>query len=278
MAAALGTTSVLGVADLAHDTHSIVVEKIEIRLRRLPSALDGLRIAQLSDFHYDHYFDSYAIRAAVRRTNELRPDVVVLTGDYVSKGWSKPREINAAHNAEICSRLLSDLQPRLETFAVLGNHDFYTDPEFVSRALRSCGIRVLRNESAPVEQNGARLWFAGVDDVVAGSADLRKTLRGLPESEPRILLVHEPDYADWVPRDATDLQLSGHSHGGQIVFPIVGPLYLPPLARKYPWGLRRLAGLTLYTNRGVGTIGIPARWNCPPEVTLFTLRSAETPA
>jgi predicted MPP superfamily phosphohydrolase len=274
--AALVTGAVLGFgADIAHDTHHIVVEKIEITLRRLPSVLHGLRIAQLSDFHYDREFDSYVIRAAVRRTNELHPDIVVLTGDYVTKRWSKRRDPASARNAILCGKLLSELQPRLGIFAVLGNHDHHTDAEFVAQALRRYGFQVLRNQSVPVEQNGARLWFAGLDDVISGNENLATTLHGVPDAEPKILLVHEPDYADLVPPGAIDLQLSGHSHGGQIVFPLMGALYLPPLARKYPWGLRRLGTLTLYTNRGVGTITIPARWNAAPEITLFTLRSGE---
>jgi predicted MPP superfamily phosphohydrolase len=265
---------VLGLgADVAHSTRHVVVENVEVRLHRLPHALDGLRVAQLSDFHYDRYVDNHIISAAVTRTNELQPDLVVLTGDFVTQRFLTRRDPEAAHNVEPCGRLLGELKSRLGTLAVLGNHDYYTDANFVAEALNDCGIRVLRNQAWPIEQNEARLWIIGVDDVLFGGDDLGTALKGVPRLEPKLLLAHEPDYADWVPQGVIDFQLSGHSHGGQIRFPFVGPLYLPPLARKYPLGLRQLGMLTLYTNRGVGTIRIPARWNCPPEVTLFTLRA-----
>jgi len=102
------------------------------------------------------------------------------------------------------------------------------------------------------------------------------TLRGIPADEATVLMAHEPDYADYVARFPVDLQLSGHSHGGQVKFPLVGPLYLPDLARKYIWGLHKIRGLTLYTNAGIGTVEFPVRFNCPPEITLFTVRRAET--
>ena len=118
------------------------------------------------------------------------------------------------------------------------------------------------------------MWLAGLDDVLRRRSDLRRALSGVPSDELTILLVHEPDFADSVRGRSVDLQLSGHSHGGQIRLPLIGPPYLPPLGKKYPQGLRQLDQLALYTNRGIGTIGVPARLNCPPEITLFTLRKA----
>jgi len=114
-----------------------------------------------------------------------------------------------------------------------------------------------------------------VDDVLEGKPSLDLTLNGIPPGEPVILLAHEPDWADYVAKHPVDLQISGHSHGGQIRLPLIGAPYLPVLGRKYPWGLRRIGPLTLYTNCGIGTIRIPMRLNCPPEITLFTLRSAQ---
>jgi hypothetical protein len=139
--------------------------------------------------------------------------------------------------------------------------------------LRQAGIQVLRNRAVPLERDGKRIWLAGVDDVLAGVDDLDEALRGVPAAEAVILLVHEPDFADQAATYPVDLQLSGHSHGGQVRFPFVGALYLPKLARKYPLGLRHIGRLKLYTNPGVGTLRIPVRWNCPPEVTLIRLRS-----
>ena len=276
-------TSALGAAGLAaigagalyRDTTDLQVTRLEVRLRRLPPRFDGLRIVQLSDFHYDRFVDVRVITAAVEAANRLQPDLAVLTGDFVTQGPFRERhDVRSARQAEPCSQILSRLRAPLGIFAILGNHDYYTDPEIVAEILRSRGFHLLRNASFPLERDGARLWMAGINDAVAGADDLGQALRNIPASEAAILLAHEPDFADWVPPGRVDLQLSGHSHGGQIVLPIIGPPYLPPLARKYPWGLRRLGPLTLYTNRGVGTITLPIRYNCPPEVTLFTLRSS----
>jgi predicted MPP superfamily phosphohydrolase len=276
-------TSALGAAGLAalgagalyRDTTGLRLTRLEVRLSRLPARFDGLRIVQLSDFHYDPYVDVRVITAAVSRVSQLQPDLVVLTGDFVTQGpFSGRYDPPAARNTEPCAQILAGMKPPMGVFAVLGNHDYHTDPDLVATVLRSRGFRVLRNQSFALELDGARLWLAGVNDAVVGADDLELALQQIPPKEAVVLLAHEPDLADWVPPGRVDLQLSGHSHGGQIVLPIIGPPYLPPLARKYPWGLRRLGPLTLYTNRGVGTITLPVRFNCPPELTLFTLRSS----
>ena len=276
-------TSLLGATALAatgsdvlyRDTTSLRLTRLELRLARLPARLDGLRIVQLSDFHYDPYVDTRVITSAVQAVNQLQPDVVVLTGDFVTQGaFTDHHDPAAAGQTEPCCKILSVLRPRLGTFAVLGNHDYFTDPDQVAEILRGHGFHVLRNQSFALEQNGARLWLAGINDVMAQADNLDLALQKVPAAEAVVLLAHEPDFADRVPAGRVDLQLSGHSHGGQIVLPVIGPPYLPPLARRYPWGLRRLGPLTLYTNRGLGTITLPVRFNCPPEITLFTLRSS----
>jgi hypothetical protein len=155
---------------------------------------------------------------------------------------------------------------------VLGNHDVLTDADRVTSSLSAGGIQVLVNQSVPMERNGARFWLAGVDDVLSGNSDLKETLHNVPADEALVLLAHEPDYADRVAHFPVDLQLSGHSHGGQVRVPFVPPLFLPELAQKYIWGLYKIGGLTLYTNPGLGTVGVPVRINCPPEITLLTLR------
>jgi hypothetical protein len=208
--------------------------------------------------------------------NDLHPEMIVLTGDFVSAPWVGDA-VEAASKAEPCAQLLRQLRAPHGLWAVLGNHDVFTDPDRVTAALQSAGIQVLSNQSAPFERDGARFWLAGVDDVLGGTADLNATLHAIPAGEPTVLLAHEPDYADYVSRHPVDLQLSGHSHGGQVRIPFLRPLYLPDLAHKYIWGLYKIGGLTLYTNPGLGTVGAPVRMNCPPEITLITLRSAATP-
>jgi uncharacterized protein len=243
-------------------------------LARWPERLDGFTIALLSDFHYDPYFSVHPLRAAVPMVNQLHPDLVVLAGDFVTvPTFGDPRK--GASAAEPCARLLRQMTAPYGLLAVLGNHDQDTDPEHVTRTLEAENIHVLANESQAIEHNGARFWLAGVNDVFSSTADVPQTLRGIPADEAVVLLAHEPDFADTVSRFPVDLQLSGHSHGGQIRIPLLPPLYLPKLARKYFLGTYHVGPLTLYTNAGLGTVDVPVRLHCPPEITLLTLRSAK---
>jgi hypothetical protein len=265
-----------GVAALAADTtliepnHPRIVRQ-EITLQRWPARLEGFTIALLSDFHYDPYFSVHPLRASIDIINELHPDLIVLTGDFVSVPYFGNRA-KAASAAEPCAQLLRQMKAPYGLWAVMGNHDVKTDSHRVTDSLRSVGIQVLDNRSVPIEGNGARFWLSGVDDVLEGNADVDAALHSLPANESVILLAHEPDYADYVARYPVDLQLSGHSHGGQLRVPFVGPLWLPDLAKKYVWGLYKIGALTLYTNPGLGTVGAPVRMNCPPEITFLTLR------
>jgi uncharacterized protein len=272
----LGLSAVAGAGALAADGILLepnlprLVQK-DIVLSRWPARLDGFRIALLSDFHYDPVFSLHPIRTAVEMINGLGPDLIVLTGDFVS---APPvgRSAKAAAAAEPCAQLLAGLHAPHGVWAVLGNHDVVTDWRRVVNALRTARIQVLQNASAAIEKDGGRFWLAGVDDVLEQRADLQRTLQAVSAGEATVLLAHEPDYADYVANYPVDLQLSGHTHGGQIRLPFMRPLYLPELAKKYIIGMHQIRALTLYTNVGIGTVGIPVRINCRPEVTLFTLR------
>jgi uncharacterized protein len=279
-----GAAALLGVGAVGVAADATVLEandpqlvRIEVSLERLPVALDGFTIAQLSDFHYDPDFSALPLKKAIKIANELRPDLIALTGDFVTVPVFSDYLHNAKHGAEFaeaCALAVGQFRARYGVFAILGNHDHDSDPDRVIAALGKHAIPVLRNSSVPVEVNGKRLWLSGVDDVLTGKPDLDVTLKGVPGAEPVVLLAHEPDFADEATKYPIDLQLSGHSHGGQIRFPVIGAPFLPDLGRKYPWGMRRVGKLVLYTNIGLGTIRIPARLNCPPEITLFTLRSS----
>jgi len=270
-------TSVLAIgADAAlFEPNHPVVTRIDIPLLRLPREFDGFTVAQLSDFHYDPYFSVIPIRKAVFLANTLNPDLVVLTGDFVSAPVaSKSAHANQASlQAYPCSDVLEKLRAKHGVWAVLGNHDAATNSDHVTEALKQAGIQVLSNSAAPIERSGRRFWLAGVEDVLIGRPDMRTALRGIPAGEPVVLLVHEPDFADRSAHHSIDLQLSGHSHGGQIRIPLLGAPYLPPMGRKYPKGLRKVGNLTLYTNVGLGTLYIPVRFACAPELTFITLRS-----
>jgi uncharacterized protein len=251
----------------------LVVRRVDVALERLPGAFDGFTIAQLSDLHYHPYFSADVIRHAVNIVLGLTPDLVALTGDYVTVSVFRKYDRLAAEAAIPCAELLAPLRATFGVHAVLGNHDSHTEPAIVTEALTSSGVRVLHNESVPIERDGVRIWLTGVGDVLAGHARLDATLKPIPSSETVILLAHEPDFADVAANYSVDLQLSGHSHGGQVNLPIIGPPALPELGRKYPRGLRTIGRTQLYTNIGVGTIFVPIRLFATPEVTLITLRT-----
>ena len=257
-----------------------ILTAIEVVLPRLPAAFDGLTIAQLSDFHYDQR-SAVPIRAAIEIVNKLHPDLIVLTGDFVTVPMLHRRFHTAKRSAEAaqpCAQLLAQLRARFAIASVLGNHDIESDPRRITETLDAHGLCVLRNRSIPIEQKGSRIWLSGLDDSWEGDPDMDLALRGIPSDELVVLLVHEPDFADEAAHYPVDLQLSGHSHGGQIWLPGIGAPWLPMFARKYPRGRYQIGPLTLYTNMGLGTIRLPIRLNCRPEVTLFTLRSPDSTA
>ena len=242
-------------------------------LARWPERMNGFTIALLSDFHYDAHFSVHPLRAAIPLVKSLNPDLIALTGDFVTAPYFGD-EAKGAWAAEPCADLLRQLAAPHDLWAVLGNHDWNTDPKRVTGALVAQGIPVLGNQSVAIEHDGGRFWLAGVNDPLSRTADLPETLKNVPSGEAVVLLAHEPDYADEVCRFPVDLQLSGHSHGGQIRIPFLPPLYLPSMAKKYVLGSYEVGPLALYTNAGLGTVGVAMRLNCPPEITLITLRRA----
>jgi predicted MPP superfamily phosphohydrolase len=257
------------------ETRLVEVKKIDIALSRLPQAFDGFTIAQLSDLHYEQHTSAATIRKSVDIVNSLKPDLIAVTGDFITVPMFKYHVRQAAKTAEPCAELLRQLSAPMGVFAVLGNHDRSSDALRIIGALKENGLPVLMNRSVPIERKSARIWITGVDDALFGEPDLQASLEKVPSTEPAVLLAHEPDFADEAASSSIDLQLSGHSHGGQIWIPGIGAPWLPPLARNYPRGLYKIGKLTLYTNIGIGTIRAPVRINCPPEVTLITLRAAE---
>ncbi len=237
-----------------------------LRLPRLPAAFDGFRLAQISDLHFGRAVDPDYLIAACERTTALKPDAIAVTGDFVSTLEDD--------QADRVATAVSRLRAPLGVYATLGNHDWWNSATFVRAAVTQGGATLLTNASLPLERGGARLHFAGVDDIWEDRHDLAAALSAVPSGEAVVMLAHEPDYADTVAADGrVDLMLSGHSHGGQVRLPVRGALVLPPLARKYPAGWYQIGGLQLYTNRGLGTSDLAVRFYCPPEITVFTLMS-----
>jgi predicted MPP superfamily phosphohydrolase len=253
-----------GLYAMAFEPEWLQVERVRLPLKKLRPDLQGFTIAQFSDLHFGPYMRGADAVSIVERINRLQPNLVVFTGDFVTD--------LAQGEAKFITDVLARLQPTHGTYAILGNHDHWTDAEVVDQAVRAARVTLLRNENRLVEIGSVGFWLAGVDDVWEEKHDLEAALAGVGDDLPVILLAHEPDYADEVNRTGrVDLQLSGHSHGGQVRLPYYGALALPYLAHKYPFGLYKLGSTTLYTNRGVGLLAPPVRFNCRPEITLFEL-------
>jgi hypothetical protein len=271
------------------DFQSPVVERVEVTLAKLPAELEGLTIAQLSDLHWGPFVGHYDVRRAVDLALSLQVDLIVLTGDFVSR---------SARYESSWSAELSRLRAPLGVYAVLGNHDVWVDADAVAYDLERVGVTVLRDTCKALHVNGARLWLLGIEDGGVTCGLLRSRFRAfkamqqevketldvlltdLPADELRILLLHNPDFVELLPEERLDLILCGHTHGGQILLPFVGaPLVPLCLGREYVAGLIRHGSAWVYVNRGVGVGWLPLRLNCPPEVTCLRLRTyPESPA
>jgi uncharacterized protein len=244
------------------------IERIEVEIANLDPAFDGYTIAQLTDLHArSGVMNRSQLERVAKLTNRQQPDAIVLTGDYISKEAGKAEEM--------LGNAFQQLKAKDGVIAVMGNHDRGEDSSPLERAFAKGRIRLLNNDVYSIDRQGHKLNIAGVDDVWMGKSDLTKTVGKLPERGTNIILAHEPDFADKVA--ATNrfaLQLSGHTHGGQIVLPFA-PRVTPPWGKKYVDGLYRVRGLQVYVSPGVGTTGPPkARFNCRPEISSIVLRRA----
>jgi len=257
----------------------IEVVRVDVPLPGWPEALDGFTIAQLSDVHLGPYVSIEHLRRGVEMANDLRADLIVLSGDFV---------YGSADYSAACARELSALQARYGLFAVLGNHDIWTGPRPVTENLIAAGITVLRDDLQLLEIGDARLWLLGIKDTGytggsfsdfqamwrGGHDELAAMLEAIPPDEPRLLLVHNPDFVEMLPPGRIDLALCGHTHGGQVRLPLIGAPVVPScFGQKYAGGLVRAPSTWVYVNRGLGLIPPPVRVNCRPEVTLLRLRS-----
>lgn len=241
----------------------LAIERQEIYLRRLPKALDGLRIAHLSDLHYGPIVNPAHLERAIAAANDLRPDFIALTGDYISHDRSY---------AAPCAELVGRLRARFGVFAVLGNHDHWTDAALIADLFRAEGITVLLNEGMRVDLEGESFWLAGVNDTMVGLEDLPLAMAGSVDDELKLLLAHNPIILRRAARAGVDLVLSGHTHGGQVTLrPEKNRNGLP--RRRLLRGLGRRGNTQIYVTRGLGTVVLPIRYGCPPEVSLLELRS-----
>ena len=242
---------------------SIEVSLHRIRLAGLPDSFRGFRIVQVSDIHHGLYFPLRAVAEAIELANSLDADLVALTGDFVtySRAYIEP-----------VAALLGQLRARYGLYAVLGNHDFRVGADELERGLRHQGIEVLRNRNTTLYRRGESVCLAGVDDYGYG-ADVDRALQGVSPDAPTILLAHNPRLVPAAARHGVGLVLSGHTHGGQVHLPVVGNVYgRRPDQLRFKRGWGKLGATQVYVSRGVGTVVLPFRLNCPAEIPHLELQ------
>jgi predicted MPP superfamily phosphohydrolase len=242
----------------------IEINSLQLTIPHLASEFNGYRIVQISDIHRDEWMTTGRLQHIVRLVNEQKPDLVAITGDLVTR--NSPQLIPSLKPA------LEQLTPRDRTVAILGNHDHENDTQAIIKILKQSGVFDLNNTVYTLKRDNAILTIAGVDDVGMGKARLDLVLQQLPQQGAAILLAHEPDFANIsAATQRFDLQLSGHSHGGQVRLPILKPLVLPPWGEKYYSGEYQIEKMLLYTNRGLGMTGLHLRLFSRPEITVLNL-------
>jgi hypothetical protein len=258
----LGLGSRTAAAALARVRGRISITEQRIWIDGLPGSFRSFRIVQLSDIHHSLFVPQDYVQAVVEATNLLQPDMVALTGDFIT--YSRA-------SIEPVAEMLGELRAPAGVVAVLGNHDFRVDANVIARALRNRGIEVLRNRHILLCKGGDTLPVAGVDDYNYG-ADLNKALHGIPRDAATILLGHNPRLIGLASCHGVSLMLSGHTHGGQVNLPLLGSVYGRNAEQlRYKVGWDRLGSTQIYVSRGIGTVVLPLRLRCPAEIPVLEL-------
>jgi uncharacterized protein len=260
LAAAVGTTTGAVASGSLYQRHRIALARATVPVASLPSSLAGLRIGMLTDLHHGPFLPREELNRAVAMLLAERPDLIVLGGDYVT--WQDRRFVGS------CAEGLASLTAPHGVFAVLGNHD---DAEDMPKALRARGFGVLNDARTRVAIGDEALEIAGLDFWTKNPRAIASLLRGARGTI--VLIAHDPRRVAEAAALSVPLVLSGHTHGGQIVLPGLGAI----AARKFPTpaGLFYRQRTALFVSRGVGTVVIPCRLNCPPEVAVLTLEARE---
>ena len=258
-----GGAALLAAYPLVVERYLFQVNTYRIPVPRLPPALSGLRIVQVTDLHFGFLMPLTVVRRLLRTANALRGDAIVCTGDYVHRR-------NQTAQVETVWPELMRLAAPLGVWSVLGNHDHWADNDRSLYWLERSG-QSLRHKAAALEKNGARIWIGGAGDFWEDSLGIDRAFDRLPPDECKILLAHNPDTADSPHRTQIDLMICGHTHGGQVVLPLVGPPILPVANKRYSSGFIRTDTTNLYISRGLGWAILPVRFNCRPEISVLEL-------
>ena len=242
----------------------VEVKRVAVRLKKLPGSLSGLRLVQLSDMHVGLTIGRDFVEDVVRKVNALEPDIVAITGDLIDGSVADLGPAVAP---------LGEIRAKLGTYFVTGNHEYYSGADSWLAFLQSIGIKALRNERVELTVNGETMHLAGVDDWTAHQfgnghgSDMERAMQGRDASKPVVLLAHQPVHFDEARAHGVDLQISGHTHGGQI-FPFG---FLTRLAQPFVSGLHRRGDSQIYVSSGTGYWGPPMRIAAPAEITLIEL-------
>ena len=248
------------------EPYNYAITETDIFIPNLPAAFEGFRITQLTDVHHSRILSIGEIQRVVELAQTTKPDLFALTGDYTT---------TYRRFIEPCAEALGRLTAPEGVWAVLGNHDHYTDPELTTRALERHHIAILNNANTTLRRRSDALQLSGVDDFSWGGLDWTRAMRGLATDTPTILLSHQPIVLDLEETQAVSLVLSGHTHGGQIDLPLIGPpARFLTKDLKYAHGLFRRGNTQLYVSSGTGVIGLPVRFGIRPEIALLRLRRA----
>ncbi len=248
------------------------VTEAEFVIPSLPQELNGFTIGLMSDIHSSIYMTKQDMMGYVHSMNALKTDMILVTGDFVN---SMVEEVYPFAEA------FSDLSAKHGVYGVLGNHDFFTrNVDMVAKTIDDCGVKLIRNDKVLIEKNGVSFYLLGVDDIGRPERAIEaigKSLLHTKDGIPRVLMCHRPYFLRQASEMNIDLVLSGHTHGGQVSLGTFGDTILAPasLASPYVWGKYRINNTHMYVNRGIGTVGLPIRLNCPPEITIVRLLSGK---
>ena len=240
------------------------VKQVAVQLPRRHSELDGLTIAFVTDTHVGPHFRAADLAPVVIALEKLQPDIVLFGGDFICESPRFIREV-----APVAGQMASTA--RLGAWGVMGNHDLANLRERVVPPLEEAGVRILANQAVQVDTGQGDLWIVGVDDPLLGEPDLAAAYRDVPVDAASICLWHVPDVAEEAVPFGSFLMLSGHTHGGQVALPGIGPLATPDMGEKYVQGRFQLGDMELYVSPGLGIYRPPVRFNCPPELTIIRL-------
>lgn len=255
------------IGENSFDKDLFEIKSINVEINNLNPVFNDYKIINLSDIHLGQWINKEYLDGVIEIVNNENPDLITLTGDYVSYNIDDVKD-----DLRDC---LKNLNAKDGVLSVLGNHDHWLGAKTIKNVLKNAEIKNLSNDVHIINKNEEKLYIAGLDSVTVGKNNLNKVLNKIPDNCAAILLVHEPDIADLISKtNKFSLQISGHSHGGQFIIPgTKNAIFRGEYSKKYPVGEYKIGNMIQYTSKGLGTNNFWFRINCPPEITIFHLKT-----